>query len=422
MQTIKEHLETPIRGTYEVIVVGAGPAGCGAALAAARAGAKTLILDKFNCLGGLWTTGFMNPVFDIRNKGGIMKELLDELDARDAWGGFRNISFHYEAMKKLLEDKLIEAGADILFNTVYTKTLTENNRVTGVVVENIDGRSAYLAKTVIDCTGDGNVASGAGCAYDIGADGDYKTCQGMTLMFLVGNIPEKYREGLMIGDLLIEVYEKAGLKIPFRRPFLIPVPNTRYGVVQFTHMYEYDPLSATEITAATIEGRRQMNEAFGLLKKYNPDFADLELISSANVLGVRESRRIIGEYYLSDEDVIRGTHFEDDISEGRFGIDIHPKEGQAQDCRKTRPYGIPFRSLIPRGIDGLLVAGRCISGSHLAMASYRVTGNCCAMGEAAGKAAAYVAKHGGEFRDLTAAVIRDHIAAPLKPVIEGATR
>ncbi len=418
MDFIKESLETPIRDTYDVIVVGAGPAGCGAALAAARGGARTLILDKFNCLGGLWTTGFMNPVFDIRNKGGIMRELLDELARHDAWGGFRDISFHYETMKKLLEDKLTEAGAHILFNTVYTRTLVENNRVIGVVVENIDGRGAYLANTVIDCTGDGNVAAGAGCAFDIGEDGDYRTCQGMTLMFLVGNIPQKYEKGLMIGDLLIAAYEKEGLEIPFRRPFLIPVPGTRYGVVQFTHMYEYDPLSAKDITAATIEGRRQMNEAFGLLKKHDPDFRELELISSANVLGIRESRRIIGEYYLTDEDVLNGRHFDDDISEARFGIDIHPKNGRAQDCRKSKPYGIPFRCLIPRGIDGLLVAGRCISGSHIAMASYRVTGDCCSMGEAAGNAAAYVTKNGGSFHEMDAATVRAHISAPIHPVPE----
>ena len=181
-------------------------------------------------------------------------------------------------------------------------------------------------------------------------------------------------------------------------------------------MYDYNPLSAAEVTAATIEGRRQMNEAFSLLKKHDPDFRELELIASSGVLGIRESRRILGEYYLSDEDVINGTHFEDDITETRFGIDIHPKAGRAQVCRKTRPCGIPFRCLIPQKTEGLLVAGRCISGSHLAMAAYRVTGNCCAMGEAAGKAAAYLTKHGGSFRTLTPETIRTHISTPVKIV------
>ena len=205
--------------------------------------------------------------------------------------------------------------------------------------------------------------------------------------------------------------------IPFRKPFLIPVPDTRYGVVQFTHMYEYNPLKASEITAATIEGRRQMNEAFGLLKKHDPDFCDLELIGSSGVLGVRESRRIIGEYYLTDEDIFGGRHFDDDVTEVCFGVDTHPKNGRAQVCYKAQPFGIPFRCLIPRGVDGLLVAGRCISGSHLAMAAYRVTGDCCAMGEAAGKAAAYIKRHGGAFRDLDAETVREHVSVPVKPVV-----
>ena len=388
MQTITEHFETKVYGEYDVIVVGAGPAGCGAAIGAAREGMKTLIIDKNNCLGGMWTVGFMNPLFDYKNKDGIMAELVADLQEANAWGGFRNISFHNEYMKQLLDTKMKEAGVEVLLNTTFSRVLREDKKVYGVVFENIEGRKAATAKIVIDCTGDGNVAADAGCEFMIGDHGDYTKCQAMTLMFLVGNIPEKYKDGLMIFEKFNAVYEKIGKPIPFNRPFLIPSPNSHYGVVQFTHMYDYDPLSAAELTAAAEEGRRQIIEVFEALTTYDEEFKDLDLITSANVLGVRESRRIVGEYILGDDDIFTGKQFYDGVAEVRFNVDIHTKSNQGQICNRIIPYQIPFRCLIPKGYDGLLVAGRCISGNQNAMASYRVTGDCCKMGEAAGQGAA----------------------------------
>lgn len=400
MKFIKETLDTPIKGEYDVIVVGAGPAGCGAALACAKSGLRTIIVDKFNCLGGAWTTGFMNPLFDEKNKGGMMREIVDELAAKSAWGGFWDISFNYEYMKVLLERRMTEAGAEFLFNTYFTKAICDGDRVTGVILENVEGRFALLGKYIFDCTGDGNVCASAGCDFEIGEDGDYRTCQAMTLMFLVGNIPEKYKLGMKFYDKLNAVYEKGGKQIPFKMPYLIPVPNSRFGVVQFTHMYEYNPLSASDITAATVEGRRQMMEAFELLKRYDEEFRDLDLIGSSNVLGIRESRRIVGEYRLSEEDLLEGRQFEDRLCTVTFNVDIHPKDNKAQDCRKIKPYQIPLRCLIPKGKYGILTAGRCISGSHVAHASYRVTGNCFSMGEGAGYAVAKAVKKGVDIREI----------------------
>jgi len=383
MKHITENLTTPIYGEYDVIVVGAGPAGCGAAITLGRQGLKTLLIEKSNCLGGAWTTGFMNPIFDFENKDGLLIELIDALKEKGQWGGFWNMSFNYEYMKHILDKKACEAGVEILFNTNFSRTLFDNKRVNGVVFENIGGRCAAKAKYVFDCTGDGSVAASAGCPFELGEDGDYTECQGMTLMFLVGNIPEKYKDGLMIYEKLNAVYEKAGKEIPFKRPFLIPVPNSHFGVVQFTHMYEHDPLSAKEIGAATVEGRRQMLEAFELLTKYDEEFKELELVASSGVLGVRESRRIIGEYRVSTEDILSGTKFPDAVANVTKGADLHPKDNKGQHCFKVKPFQIPFRALVPKGYEGIIVAGRCISGSREAMASYRVTGDCCQMGERA---------------------------------------
>ena len=397
---INENLTTKVLGEYDAVVVGAGPAGCGAALALGRAGMKTLLIEKFNCLGGAWTTGFMNPFFDCHSKTGIVHELVEELKSAGHFGGFWDISFNYEYMKFFLEKKLQEANVEILYNTTFSRTLIDEKRVYGIVAENIEGRFAVLAKTVFDCTGDGNVAASAGCPFELGVDGDHKECQAMTLMFLVGNIPEKYKDGLMIYEKLNAVYEKGGKQIPFRVPYLIPVPNSHFGVIQFTHMYEYDPLNAKALTRATMEGRQQLIDAFEFLTKYDEEFKDLELITSSSVLGVRESRRILGEYRMSTDDILTGASFDDAVAYVTFGADLHTKSNKGQNCFQVQPYQIPLRALIPQGYKGIVVAGRCISGSREAMASYRVTGNCAQMGENAGYYVAEAIKQNVDVLDV----------------------
>lgn len=399
-RTVNEALTTPVLEGYDAVVVGAGPAGCAAAIALGRSGIKTLLIEKFNCLGGAWTTGFMNPFFDFKDKCGIVDELVSELNAKGQFGGFWDRSFNYEYMKYILERKVAEANVEVLYNTTFSRTLIEGKRVYGIVAENIGGRFAVTARTVVDCTGDGSVAASAGCPFELGVDGDFRECQAMTLMFLVGNIPEKYRDGLMIYEKLAAAYERGGREIPFKVPYLIPVPNSHFGVVQFTHMYEYDPLDAKALTAATVEGRRQLIEAFELLTKYDEEFKELELISSSSVLGVRESRRIIGEYYITQEDILGGAIFDDAVARVTFGADLHTKSNKGQHCFEVKPYNVPMRALIPKGYDGIVVAGRCISGSREAMASYRVTGNCAQMGENAGYYIARSIKENVPLRDV----------------------
>ena len=397
---INENLTTPVIGEYDAIVVGSGPAGCGAAIALGRSGLKTLIIEKYNCLGGAWTTGYMNPFFDCGTKRGFVEELVTDLQARNQFGGFWNISFNYEYMKHLLEKKMKEANVEILYNTTFSRTLVEDKRVYGIVAENIGGRFAALAKTVVDCSGDGAVAASAGCPFEIGDDGDYTKCQPMTLMFLVGNIPEKYKDGLMLFDKLKAVYDIIGKELPFTMPFLIPVPNTHFGVIQFTHMYEYNPLDGKALTEATIEGRQQIIDAFEALTKYDEEFKDLELISSSSMLGVRESRRIIGEYRMTDEDVFEGHRFDDAVAIATSSSDNHTKSNMGQHCYKTQPYNVPMRALVPKGYKGIVVAGRCISGSQRAMASYRITGNCAQMGENAGYTIAEAQKKNIDILDV----------------------
>ena len=165
-------------------------------------------------------------------------------------------------------------------------------------------------------------------------------------------------------------------------------------------MYEYDPLNAKALTEATMEGRQQLIDAFEFLTKYDEEFRDLELITSSSVLGVRESRRIVGEYCITQEDILNGARFDDAVAYVTFGADLHTKSNKGQHCFAVRPYHIPMRALIPKDYCGIVVAGRCISGTREAMASYRVTGNCAQMGENAGHYIAEAIKSGRDIRDV----------------------
>lgn len=416
LNNYSERLETKVSGDYDVIVVGGGPSGSAAAIAAGRAGAKTLLIEKANCLGGMWTSGFVNPLFDHENKSGLLKEIIDLLKENSAWGGFWNISFNYEYMKVILENLCLDAGVTLLYNTNFVSVIREENTVKGVVVENIEGRAAFLSSIVIDGSGDACVAADAGVTIHIGSPVHHE-CQAMTLMFIVGNVNPKFKDGSMFYERLRKAYIKEGKnrEAVFKMPYLIPVPNSGFAAIQMTHMRGYDPLSASDITIATIEGRRQAIEAVEVLKKYDEDFSEIELIQTAPMLGVRESRRIEGEYVITVDDLMKGQQFNDGITMVTFNIDIHDANQMSQTCRAVKPYQIPYRSLIPKGIDHLLVVGRCISGTHEAMASYRVTGNCCAMGEAAGRAAAAAVRRSVDLRDVSIEEIFPHSGSYVMP-------
>ena len=402
------NLKVKCKYKYDVVVVGGGPSGAPAAIAAGRQGAKVAVIEAQNALGGMWTGGFMNPIFSWKTKSGILEELISDLKKRNAWGGFWGDSFIFEYMKLLLEEKCVEAGVDVLYDTHYIGCECEDNRVKGVYVSNIEGISYYEADVFIDATGDASLCADAGVEWQIGADGDYTECQAMTQMFMVAGFPEKYREGLKMYDVCEAAFLKEGKgnHTPFARPYLIPAPISDFANVQLTHMRGYDPLKASDRTKAVMEGRQQMITVFEALKNHDEDFKDMSLVGAAPLLGVRESRRIVGEYILSEDDLINGASFSDGICTCGFGMDIHNAKATAQTVIRTKIYQIPFRCLIPKGFEGLLVAGRSISGTHLAMASYRVTGNCCAMGEAAGKAAAFASKNKCSVRDVPDELIK----------------
>ncbi len=399
MKYVEEKLETEILGEYDVIIVGGGPSGVGAAITSGRRGLKTLLIEKSGCLGGMQTSGLVNPMFDCENKNGIVKELVDELKAKGKFGAFWNICFDYEYMKVLLDRKVKEAGVDILFDTSFSKALCENGRVYGVITESKGGRCAYLSKYVIDCSGDALVAYDAGVkTYLGGKDGEL---QSATLMFMIGNTD--YLQGGRddLYNIMKDHLEKPDCKyvLPYKHAYIIKLPDTNCAVVQLTHMTVHDPFDMSDVSSLYLEGRKQAVEAFEFIRSI-PKFSEITLLQTAPLIGIRESRRIEGEYTLTAEDMVAGKTFDDGFTTVTFGIDIHKSDGSAQEVIRTKPYEIPFRCLIPKGYEGLLVAGKTISGTHEAMASYRVTSDCMAMGEAAGEAVCEAIKNNIGIREV----------------------
>lgn len=394
--------EYDIAEAFDVIVCGAGPSGVAAAVKSARKGAKTLLIEKTYCAGGMWTGGLVTPLFDGANKDGIMKEIIDNLRERKAYGGFWDKSFQFETLKTLLDELLTESGVTVLFDTLVTGVRTESGKILGVFAENRGGSYYYPAKVFIDCTGDAIIAYQAGVKCFIGDD-KTQSVQSATLMFTIGHVNYLQQTSKDLSDLIEKAIADNDLpyQLPFDKPYVIQIPNTDMAVVQLTHIYGIDPMDGFCTSLAVIEGRRQANEVFRVMKDYIPEFKDIVLLETAPFLGIRESRRIDGEYCITVNDCINGTRPEDTVAVCTFNMDIHESSSDKQTNIRTKAYGIPYRAMLPKGIQNLLVAGKTISGSHEAMASYRVTGNCVAMGEAAGSAAAESVIRSISLRELT---------------------
>lgn len=391
MNYLQQNLNVPIIGEFDVVVAGAGPAGIGAAVRAARLGMKTLLVERYGFLGGMWTAGYINPVHDIHNKGGPVRELIDMLKAKDAWGGFYDMCFDFEVIKVMLDEMTINSGVELLLHTWIADTWTDGNRVRGIIVENKSGRGAIAAKVVIDCTGDGDVAYRAGAPYWLGRAGD-GLCQPMSTIFIINNVTFLQEDSCQLNNMIQQaLYEQPEDFDPtYTRPYIIQLPNAGRAVVEWIHVRKLLGTDAKELTRAEVEGRSHVLKIVDFLKRRIPMCKDIELISIAPQIGIRETRRIKGLYTLTEEDCTGGAQFEDGICNVQFCIDIHQPDDIGQDAFATKPYQIPYRCLVPVETEGLLTAGRCISGTFEAHASYRVTSDCMAMGEAAG-AAAYLA-------------------------------
>jgi hypothetical protein len=396
----------------DVLVIGGGPAGVGAALAAARNGANTMVVEQFNCLGGVATAGGHGHIskYDEDTTGRrIVGGIANEIAERVVDGGFgirspHGIWFEVEGLKLLLEQMAEESRVELLYHTFFSDTVVENGTITGVVIQNKNGRQVILAKRFIDCTGDGDVAFHAGCPLEIGRLSDGK-CQPVTLMFTIGGVEWDKTSAWRTDYKMTKIWEEAqrnGDMRPFQKNIMgwwwTPTRPDQVGV-NFTHVIYIDSTKAEDLTRATVEARKQAYETIEVYRKYVPGMEKCYMVSTPNTIGIRESRRIMGNYVLTEDDVKSQRKFDDNICYGSFFVDIHCIDGPGMDPTVWRPpsgfkYHIPYRILLPRGIDNLLTAGRCVSCSHVALGSIRVMVPCIGMGEAAGTAAALSLKEG----------------------------
>ena len=421
--------EIPVADEVDVLVCGGGPAGFCAAIAAARAGARTLVVEQMNCLGGIATAGGHNHLClytswatDERVVGGVAFEMARRV-VDMGYGTYHrgNVDFELPAMKLALEQMAAEAKVELLYHTLFADALVEEGRCVGAVIQNKSGRQAILARQVIDATGDADVVASAGAPFEMGRPGD-GACQPTTLMFTIGGVDWDKVKAWRTSYGMQEVWERAqaaGDMEPFQKTimgFWWTATRPDQVGINFTHMVGVDCTNAAAITAATIEGRRQAFHMIPVFRTYVPGMEQCYLIETAALLGTRESRRIVGEHVLTDQEILKQTEWDDSIAYGSFFIDVHNCTGPGMDEETYRPepgfkYQIPYRTIVPKAIDNLLVAGRCISVTHRALGSTRVMPQCAALGEAAGNAAALAIETGRTPRAIDVPALQDRLRA-----------
>jgi glycine/D-amino acid oxidase-like deaminating enzyme len=450
-----------LRDSYDVIVAGGGVSGVAATLAAARLGASVLVVERYGFLGGMATAGLVGPFMtdhfgDQRVVGGVFQEIVDRLVTLDGstgpmrcpypgggtygTGGTITV-FDPILLRWLLQEMVLEAGADVLYHSAVLDVLKSEDRVTGIVACNRSGQRVFSAKAVVDCTGDGDVLALAGAKWESGRASDGLT-QPATLFFRMGGIDGATLRQYMrehAGDFGWTTFPVAARTLPTwmeQEPFagsgfysfirqgresgelrlgrerITFFSELRRGEVRLnaTRVSGIDATRAEDMTNAEVEGMRQVESLQAFLRKCVPGFADAYVIAVATQVGVRESRRVMGEYVLTADDVLHGRVFDDAIACASYPIDIHQPDGAGNSWRELQaPYTIPYRCLLPQGLRGLLVAGRAISATSEAMASARVMPTATAVGEAAGTGAAMAARRGPDLRDIDVRELQEQL-------------
>lgn len=408
----------------EVLVVGSGPAGFAAAYTAAKNGAKVIIVEQSGDVGGISTLGLMSH-WTGRCGSNLYYEILKRSADRNEgeWKGKITKYIDPEKLKTLYLEMLDEVGVKIMLYTFACDAIMDKNTVKGVTVVNKSGYFDIFANVIIDATGDGDIAFKAGAEFILGRESDGKM-QPATLMFKVGGVD--YTKAVFPGSFETTVdTEKGELQalakqiLPYPAGHVLLYQSTLDGIVtcNMTNCTDVDGTNAEDLTKATITCRKQMEKIVKFLREYVPGYDKCFVISSASLIGIRETRHFVGEYVLNKQDILEARVFDDYVvRDAHFNFDVHnitgaglDKTGVQHQFKQQNGYTIPYRCLLPLNTENLLLCGRNISGTHMAHSNFRVMPICVGIGEAAGAGAVLSVKNGVSVRSIKAEQIRDII-------------
>lgn len=424
MQTVSYSRQLEVRGSYDVLVAGSGPAGICAAVAAAREGARVALIERYGVVGGNLTTGYVGPILGMVGKGTMRDEIVELLGvSENDMIGQTGRAHDFERAKMLLAQFVNHPNIDVYLQTTVTDVIKQGSAVVGVVVTAGEGQFVLQSAVTVDATGDGLVSYLAGATTEKGREDGLM--QPVTLEFTISGVDESKGvicigdvDNVKLGDERFLDYCKrlaeAG-ELPERLAAvrLHPVVYPGYRQVNTTQVNGVDMTHVEEIFKADLELREQIYTLLDFFHKHLPGYENCHVISSGTTTGVRETRRVIGDYVITAEEMAAGCRFEDVIvHRAEFIVDIHNPAGSGQaeaHIQYCDPYDLPYRCFTPKGVENLYTAGRCISGTHRAHASYRVMSICMAMGEAVGTAAAMCAEQGVTPRQLDVKQLQDRL-------------
>ena len=426
MNYIEETNKIPCLYDVDVLVCGGGPAGIGAAIRAARLGVSVMIIESQGCLGGIATAGMMSH-WGGRSSSKVMTEIWDkayELGKEIGWekdSCCGKDAIYHEVQKIVIEEMVKREGIKVLYYTQACSAVMENDKIVGVIIQNKSGRGYIRAKRVVDATGDGDIAASAGVPFFKGRESDGRM-QPCTIMFNVGGVdtdralfPPSFETTIETPKGEIQALAKELLPFPAGHVLLYRQPMPGTVCCNMTNAIEIDGTDGESITKGTMICRSQIAPIVKFLREYIPGYENCWLMNSASLIGIRETRHFEGLASLTKDDILEARVHDDWIvRRAWFNFDVHnltgaslDKTGAQKHFKQNNDYTIPFGCILPKNVEGLLLSGRNISGSHMAHSNFRIMSVCIAIGEAAGAAAALSVKQNIKLRDVSVKEIQE---------------